>query len=292
MKYKIAICLSGEPRNWTVCAPYYKRFPEWFREKGVKQDVDIDYFIHSYDEVTHRSSKIIDNDTVENVYNNHYITPDFASIIDCYKPKRHLIEDKDSLLPYIQYFFKEDDEEYRKIKHSNYSRVSQWMSTSKSIKLCADYAKETNTKYDFIIKSRFDVQFFEHQINIRQIINKLTVRDWLVIPKLWCKNGRTSIEYGVMWGSVSLMEKAWVEDFPYQLHTLQANLKNLKDWEYRNDTIRTSHNATTCHSILHYYWSQHKRIQIMCGWPKINFHYKILRLPTLLEMKKERKTGL
>lgn len=292
MKYRIAICLSGEPRNWLDCAKSYKNLPNIFKNENVLQDVTIDYFIHSYDEVTHRSSKIVDDDTVEDVRNNFYLKPDFKHILDFFKPKRHLIENKDSLDPYIQYFFKEDEEEYKKIKHSNYSRLSQWMSTSKSIKLCADYVKDTNTKYDFVIKSRFDVLFFNQCINIKQIISKLIKRDWLVIPKLWIKNGRTSIEYGIMWGSLDSMVTAWVEDFPYQFHTLQANLKNLKDWKYRNDLIRTSHNSTTCHSILHYYWTQQKKINIMCGWPKINFHFKILRLPTLPEMKKEGKTGI
>ena len=296
MKYKIAICLSGEPRLWKQCKPYYEKFPEVFSDNSGKQDVDIDYFIHSYDEVTHRSSRIIDTETVENVHNNRYITPDFTPILDFYKPKRHLIETKDALLPYIQYFFKEDEDEYKKIKYSNYSRLSQWMSTSKSIRLCVDFARETNTKYDFVIKSRFDVQFFNHpQINIRQIVHKLSIRDWLIIPRIWCKNGRTNIEYGIMWGSLALMEKAWVEDFPYRLHTLQANVKSFKEWEYRNDIIRKTHRATTCHSILHYYWAQYKKIQIMCGWPTITFPYKILRVPTLPEMvneKGKKTTGL
>ena len=290
MKYKIAICLSGEPRNWDSCVKNYLKIIQMFNKECLPNFfIEVDYFIHSYNEVTHRSSTIIDDFTTQNVINNFYIKPDFDSILKLFAPKEYIIDNKDALMKYIRYFFKDNAEEFLKIKHSNYSRLSQWISASKSIQLCYEFSKRTNTQYDLVIKSRFDALLnLNPKINIHHLINKAKTR--LVVPKIWCKNGRTNSEYGVMWGPLHLMTKAWVEDFPYKLPTLQANLKNLKEWEYRDDVARKSHNMVACHSILHYYWTHIKKIEIMCGWPKINLDFKLIRFPTLPEM--GTKTGL
>lgn len=130
---KVAVCLSGQLRQWEIA----KENQKWFWESCIGTEVkEIDYFIHTWNYSGDREG-----------VSQPYITRDvsqeeFDKVVDWYKPKKYVLDDKKQ-----DYFYESD----------HWS--SLFYSMAQSIMLKREYEIENNFEYDVVIKSRPDVVF-------------------------------------------------------------------------------------------------------------------------------------
>jgi hypothetical protein len=130
---KIAICMSGQLRQWNMA----KENQKWFWEtSGITH---IDYFIHTWNYSG-------DREGVSQPYIMRDIPrEEFDKMVDWYKPKGCMFDDRK------QDFFFDND---------HWS--SLFYSMAQSIMLKRQYEIENDFEYDIVIKSRPDVVFDPH----------------------------------------------------------------------------------------------------------------------------------
>ena len=126
---KVAVCLSGQLRQWEIA----KENQKWFWETS---GVEIDYFIHTWDYSGDREG-----------VSQPYITRDvsrkeFDELVDWYKPKGCMFDDRK------QDFF-----------YANDHWSSLFYSMSHSMMLKRQYEIDNDFEYDLVIKTRPDVVF-------------------------------------------------------------------------------------------------------------------------------------
>ena len=126
---KIAVCLSGQLRQWEMA----KENQKWFWETS---GVEIDYFIHTWDYSGDREG-----------VSQPYITRDvsrkeFDKLVDWYKPKGCMFDDRK------QDFF-----------YANDHWSSLFYSMAQSMMLKRQYEIDNDFEYDLVVKTRPDVVF-------------------------------------------------------------------------------------------------------------------------------------
>jgi len=129
---KIAISLSGQTRTYIHC---HKTLIEYFNNH------DVDYFIHSWDDV------------------------DFSM----YNPKDVIVENyhDDNFIDLEKKLFST----YPASTKPFHNMFSMWYSNYKSNKLRQKYQKENNINYDIVVRCRFDL-FFNGQFQSHSIDDK------------------------------------------------------------------------------------------------------------------------
>ena len=137
---KIALCLSGQTRNWKSSYDSIKT--------QIIEKYNVDVFIHTWDV----EGKMVPHHFIEN-YNDNFDKVNYE-FIDYYKPKK------------IQIDSPEYDTFKKKINKSIfYNTLMMWYSIDKSNELRKEYEFENNIKYDIIIRCRFDLFFENFVIN-------------------------------------------------------------------------------------------------------------------------------
>ena len=126
---KIAVCMSGQLRQWEIA----KENQKWFWETS---GVEIDYFIHTWNYSGDREG-----------VSQPYITRDvsrkeFDKLVDWYKPKGCMFDDRK------QDFF-----------YANDHWSSLFYSMAQSMILKRQYEIDNDFEYDLVIKTRPDVVF-------------------------------------------------------------------------------------------------------------------------------------
>ena len=132
-KMKIAICMSGQLRQWELA----KENQKWFWETAQSPELDrIDYFIHTWNYSE-------DREGVSQPYIKRDVSQEeFDKVVEWYEPKKYILDDKQQ-----SYFYKND----------HWS--SLFYSLAQSIMLKREYELENNFEYDLVIKTRPDIVF-------------------------------------------------------------------------------------------------------------------------------------
>jgi len=129
---RIAICLSGQLRNWELA--YKNQIAFW-----GKGGHEVDYFIHTWNYSADRTS-------ISKPYVHRDIeTDEYNRFVEIYNPKKSIIDDKTQ-----EFFYKND----------HWS--SLFYGFSQSVLLKREYEIENEFEYDIVIKSRPDVVFNPH----------------------------------------------------------------------------------------------------------------------------------
>lgn len=129
---RIAICMSGQLRNWRIAAENQL----WFWTTINRPELEIDYFIHTWDYSG-------DREGASKPYIFRDISDDeFNEVIDFYKPKKFLIE-------------KKKQEEFRFNDHWS----SLFYSFVKTVNFKREYELENGFNYDIVVKTRPDLVF-------------------------------------------------------------------------------------------------------------------------------------
>lgn len=138
---KIAICMSGQLRNWEIAKVNQKEF--WKLPKST-----VDYFIHTWDYSGDRRG-------VSQPYEwRDGSEQEFNEIVEWYDPKKSIYDNKPQ-----EYF------------HGNDHWLSLFYSFAQSVMLKREYEIENNFEYDLVIKTRPDIAFDPKQRFTYDILN-------------------------------------------------------------------------------------------------------------------------
>ena len=135
---KIAICISGQPRNYEE--GFYE-LKKWFLDR-----YDCDVYIHTWKD-TKSSFELSHNFTQKRHYN--FVEEDYSRILELYQPK--------------DYFFQKPiifDE--NKITGDLGVSLNTILSQSYSIQQSFNLANQSGIEYDLVIRYRFDLQFTDY----------------------------------------------------------------------------------------------------------------------------------
>lgn len=132
---RVAVLLSGQMRDWKAGSHNHK----FFWTTAVQDDLEVDYFIHTWDYSQDRTG-------VSKPYETRIITPEeYEEYVEFYNPIKHVIDSKTT-----EYFYGND----------HWS--SLFYSFVQTLKFKLEYERENNFKYDVVVKSRPDIIFDPH----------------------------------------------------------------------------------------------------------------------------------
>lgn len=158
---KLALCISGQPRM------YKKGFEELKKHYLDKYDVDV--FIHTWKDTVYKGTEFYPEDVNSKQFG--YSSSIFSDLVEMYNPKAILIED--------QVKFVNPDFTGPTWRQSAQNCASMWYSIFKANELRDYYQLMTDAEYDFVIRTRTDLQF-EMVLNDFDSYdpNKITTYKW------------------------------------------------------------------------------------------------------------------
>lgn len=144
---KIAICISGQPRNYEQG---YKELKKWFLDR-----YDCDVYFHTWKDTT--TEFVSSHNFTETRYYT-FTDQDYQNILDIYQPKDYIFQrpinfDATNIIGNLGITLN--------------SIYSASLSTQKSIQ----QALNSKTQYDLIVKYRFDLQFTDYVSPECEILN-------------------------------------------------------------------------------------------------------------------------
>ena len=305
----IALCLSGEPR-------YYERCIPGIQSLRNHPDINLDVFYHLWDNVTKRQKEIREKPVLENV--------NTKLIEETIQPTYGLFENKDSLDPNIDEIFiycqgliekyeikfkkRKERREIRmmdivvdkellrnQVKYTNTPWYSQIYSMCKAQMMRIQYEKENNVYYDFVLRSRTDVElFFKHfnkmlEIKNHPIEGKSGPRTNIYFPSLYIKGSRYLNEQIKDKSTVCLPIHVEYCYFVGNSKTLSADVfKNYKQdiMEYMLQVKGTSSNTIfqpTSHTFMPYLLLKYTDCELRSGIPSIKQKLKQMENLELLQ---------
>lgn len=149
---KIAVCFSGHMRNYEDTFPTWKRF--------LLDIHDCDVFIHTWSNrgmFTPKDGVITKYDEVGTVSETDN-SVDFGHVQNLLKPVKFVSEAYSSVKPMISEKAKKYYEWRDSIKGWEYTRPHDYISFSYKIWACNELTKQTNVKYDLVIRARTDLK--------------------------------------------------------------------------------------------------------------------------------------
>lgn len=148
---KIAMTISGQPRQY---AAGFLECKKWFLDK-----YDIDVYLHSWIDKKFYKYDFFDEGKLQNTYTADENT--YSEILKLYKPKGYLFE-------------KAINFDATDIKGSNNQRLNSQLGMWMSLKRAWDLLEESGIKYDYVIRTRFDLQFTDHVVESCPLISNIT----------------------------------------------------------------------------------------------------------------------
>lgn len=197
---KIAICVSGEPREYEHT---YYSLVTWAERNNA------DIFLHCWDNTTRPGLNNYKNDTpTETIYkNSNNLRED---LIKKYNPKKCKVENKNELIDYINtHRVIHIPADYEKYTNSNYGSVSQWFSAQRANLLKRQYEKDNDIVYDIQIKTRFDTFFNIASSMDPEVVNISYYDNCIYTPWIHIQNGMFMMEYSTLIGKNDLQDKLW-----------------------------------------------------------------------------------
>ena len=146
--------ISGQPRQY---AAGFLECKKWFLDK-----YDIDVYLHSWVDKKFYKYDFFDEGKLQNTYTADENT--YSEILELYKPKGYLFE-------------KAINFDATDIKGSNNQRLNSQLGMWMSLKRAWDLLEESGIKYDYVIRTRFDLQFTDHVVESCPLISNITQLD-------------------------------------------------------------------------------------------------------------------
>lgn len=201
---KIAICISGEPREYINT---YYSVKEW----AVQNKADL--FLHSWDSISKPGRNFYEKNEEDSIKKTDikFIDNIEEDIVKRYQPIKHQIENKNKLIEFLNtehiYHIPADQQ---KFINSNYGSISQWYSSQKANELKKQYEKQNGFVYDIQIKTRFDTFFSIPESNIlNKIFAEAIQSDCIYTPWMHIRNNEIMVEYSTLIGSNSSQDILW-----------------------------------------------------------------------------------
>ena len=144
---KIALCLSGQPRNLSESYGYLKHHL-------IEPNNITDIFIHMWWRPEWSEGKEFVNDSVRP--NVHFKKEYYDDVTRLYNPKAILIENDEIYKDFVQKEFVEDESYISPERARIHNRYPQTLSVFKANELKNKYAEEHGIEYDMVVRSRLD----------------------------------------------------------------------------------------------------------------------------------------
>lgn len=151
---KIAMTISGQPRQY---AAGFLECKKWLLDR-----YDIDVYLHSWVDNEFYKYDFFDEGKLQTTYTATENT--YKELLELYKPKNHLFERA------IKF-------DATDIKGSNNQRLNSQLGMWMSLKRVWDLVEESNIKYDYIIRTRYDLQFTDLVVESCPLISNITELD-------------------------------------------------------------------------------------------------------------------
>ena len=135
---KIAICISGQPRNYKKG---YQELKKWFLDR-----YDCDVYIHTWEDTNHTFTSS-HNYTKTNHYT--FTKKDYSKILELYQPKDYIFQKP---IPF----------DYNQIIGDLGFGINGILSSFYSIQQSFNLAKDSGIQYDLVVRYRFDLQFTDY----------------------------------------------------------------------------------------------------------------------------------
>ena len=138
---KIALCISGQPRAYKKG---YEDLKKYYLDK-----YDIDVFIHTWKDEIYKGTPFFEGDEEKKIY--EYDEDMYSNLVKLYNPKSFLINN--------QIKFVSQDTTGNMWRQSIQNSLSMWYSVHKTNELKINHEKINNIKYDYVIRTRTDIEF-------------------------------------------------------------------------------------------------------------------------------------
>tara|TARA_B100000519_G_C14242782_1_gene438195 strand:+ start:104 stop:1075 length:972 start_codon:yes stop_codon:yes gene_type:complete len=255
-KINIAICLSGEPRNWELGADSIKIF-----KQNLENYCNIDVFYHFWDDVTKRQRHLIE-DPIYKKIDSKILLDNYTPTVGVCAPKSTLDPHIDDMWNHIQEHIKKynftpnqciksllrctpdelaktnfslKEAFYHKIKTTNSPPFSQLVTVCKSLLIMLDYAESKKVTYDIIIKSRSDVIIKPISIKrINSVLKKEHYKRYIKFPSLSTRTPRhcnpdrhtPHVDYSFFVGSSHTIKRSMFNNYSRRLAELLIQVNN------------------------------------------------------------------
>jgi len=193
----IAVCISGEPREFT----FFENSINLFKEQCANNNITLHVFYHLWDHISRRQRNyksqepILQKIPVEDIVTKIPVTDG-------------VFENKDSLLPEVDYVWeyicnlKESHPRYdtkeilkNQLLYTNSPGYCQLSSLCKSNLIRIEYEKRYNIQYDLVIRTRTDVEFFCKDITyLINLINNGTFDKKIYFPEIEVWNMKNELQ--------------------------------------------------------------------------------------------------
>jgi hypothetical protein len=151
---KIAMTISGQPRQY---AAGFLECKKWFLDK-----YDVDVYLHSWVDKEFHKYDFFDEGKLQTTYTateNNY-----NELLELYKPKDYLFEKAITF-------------DVTDIKGINNQRLNSQLGMWMSLKRAWDLVEESGIKYDYVIRTRFDLKFTDLVVESCPLISNITELD-------------------------------------------------------------------------------------------------------------------
>tara|TARA_R100000664_G_C2734617_1_gene124387 strand:- start:162 stop:1163 length:1002 start_codon:yes stop_codon:yes gene_type:complete len=313
----IALCLSGEPRYYERCIP------------GIQQlkndpNVNLDVFYHLWSDITKRQKEIREEPVIEKV-NTEFIQNTIQPTYGIFEDKQTLDPKINDIYEYSQklindygiiYKERKEGKEIRlldividknllekHIKYTNHPWYSQLYSMCKAQMMRIEYEKQNNIHYDFVLRSRTDVELFYKNLNklfdIKNHPNngRSGPRTNVYFPSLYIKGNNflqeqirktrsinlpIHVEYCYFVGNSDTLSEEVFKNYEKDLLEYMVQIKGDVFYssalssvtECNNTTIETIRKATlfqpTSHTFVPYLLLKYTDCELRSGIPSIN----------------------
>ena len=244
MCIRVAICISGEPRSWEMCA----KSIALLREETQNTDIEVDVYFHFWDHITKRRSKY-ENDAIIEKINQ-------KTVLNTLKPKKFVFNNKDSLDKPIQQLYDyinlkkftfnvsknipitNKNDLSNAVKYTNSPCLSQQISMCESLLLCT----RENIYYDIILRTRSDISFTISKEKINHLVKKQKLERVIQFPSISLRKKVEEgfipfVEYCFFITSSKILTEEIFEDYEMRL------IKNIFIKKDSKISLKQSHQA-------------------------------------------------
>jgi hypothetical protein len=155
---KIAMTISGQPRS---ADEGFIECKKWLLDK-----YDIDVYLHAWNDKEFFKYDFFNEGKIKHIYKPSEKL--YSNILDWYQPKDYLFEKA------IKF-------DATDIKGSNNQRLNSQLGMWMSLKRAWDLVEASGIKYDYVIRTRYDLKFTDHVSEdcplINDILNNLTIEE-------------------------------------------------------------------------------------------------------------------
>ena len=193
----IAVCISGEPREFT----FFENSINSFKKLCDDNNITLHVFYHLWDHITRRQRNFNSQEPVLQAFREEDIVNKIPVTSGIFENKDSLSEDINYIWDYICNLQEkapryEDKKTLQKqIYYTNSPGYSQLASICKSNLIRLEYEKANNIQYDLVIRTRTDVEFTcKNILHLTNLMENETFNKKIYFPEIEVWNVKNELQ--------------------------------------------------------------------------------------------------